>query len=67
VIHLADWVIDLGPGGGPEGGEIVYAGPRNGIERESRSRTGAALASRAQRSRALQNATTAAAKADGAG
>jgi excinuclease ABC subunit A len=67
VIHLADWVIDLGPGGGPEGGEIVYAGPRNGIEREPRSRTGAALASWAQRSRALQNATTAAAKADDAG
>ena len=43
VIHLADWLIDLGPGGGRDGGEIVYAGPRTGIEQESRSRTGAAL------------------------
>lgn len=43
VIHLADWLIDLGPGGGPEGGEIVYAGPRPGIEREPRSLTGEAL------------------------
>lgn len=43
VIALADWIIDLGPGGGPEGGEIVYAGPRAGVEREPRSLTGAAL------------------------
>ena len=27
VIRLADWIIDLGPGGGSDGGEIVYAGP----------------------------------------
>ncbi len=43
VIHLADWIIDLGPGGGPAGGEIVYAGPRDGIEKVARSRTGQAL------------------------
>ncbi|MBX3735224.1 MAG: excinuclease ABC subunit UvrA [Candidatus Didemnitutus sp.] len=43
VIHLADWLIDLGPGGGPEGGEIVYAGPGAGIEKELRSLTGEAL------------------------
>lgn len=45
VIHLSDWILDLGPGGGPEGGEIVYAGPRPGIEREPRSLTGEALRS----------------------
>jgi excinuclease ABC subunit A len=44
VINLADWVIDLGPGGGPEGGEIVYAGPVAGLAREPRSLTGKALA-----------------------
>jgi len=44
VISLADWILDLGPGGGPDGGEIVYAGGRKGIEAEPRSLTGLALA-----------------------
>ncbi len=44
VIRLADWIIDLGPGGGSDGGEIVFAGPPAGIEREPRSLTGRALA-----------------------
>ena len=45
VIRLADWLIDLGPGGGPDGGEIVYAGPVAEIAKESRSLTGQALKS----------------------
>ncbi len=44
VIRLADWIVDLGPGGGADGGEIVYAGPCAGIEKEHRSLTGQALA-----------------------
>jgi excinuclease ABC subunit A len=43
VIHLADWIIDLGPGGGTAGGQLVYAGDRAGIERCERSLTGRAL------------------------
>ncbi len=43
VINLADWLIDLGPGGGADGGDLVYAGPRDGIEACERSLTGAAL------------------------
>ncbi len=43
VIALADWIIDLGPGGGPEGGALVYAGNRPGIEQQPRSLTGVAL------------------------
>ena len=46
VIRLADWIIDLGPGGGQAGGEIVYAGPPAGIEKEPRSLTGQALVGR---------------------
>jgi excinuclease ABC subunit A len=43
VINLADWVIDLGPGGGNAGGAIVFAGTRAELERAERSLTGAAL------------------------
>jgi excinuclease ABC subunit A len=43
VINLADWLIDLGPGGGRDGGESVYAGPRDEIEACVRSLTGQAL------------------------
>jgi excinuclease ABC subunit A len=43
VINLADWIIDLGPGGGRDGGDLVFAGPRSAIEDCERSETGAAL------------------------
>jgi excinuclease ABC subunit A len=44
VINLADWIVDLGPGGGKDGGDLVFSGPRDAIEGESRSLTGMALA-----------------------
>jgi excinuclease ABC subunit A len=44
VIALADWVLDLGPGGGPDGGRLVHAGPVAALERAGESATGAALA-----------------------
>ncbi|MFK8846516.1 ATP-binding cassette domain-containing protein [Streptomyces sp. Ac-502] len=31
VVKRADWVVDLGPGGGRRGGEIVYAGTPRGL------------------------------------
>lgn len=43
LVALADWVIDLGPGGGPQGGRIVHAGPVAALERCPESATGAAL------------------------
>jgi excinuclease ABC subunit A len=27
VIKTADWVVDLGPGAGPDGGQVVAMGP----------------------------------------
>ena len=32
VVNLADWVVDLGPGGGKHGGDLLYSGPRPGLE-----------------------------------
>jgi len=43
VIRRADHLIDLGPGGGPEGGRVVYAGPPSGIAAHPDSPTAAAL------------------------
>jgi excinuclease ABC subunit A len=43
VIRSADFVIDLGPGAGPEGGRLVAAGPPEAIARCAESATGAAL------------------------
>ena len=31
VIKCADWLVDLGPEGGDEGGELVYQGVPEGI------------------------------------
>ena len=44
LIASADHVIDLGPGPGREGGEVVYEGPVAGLLREPRSKTGMHLA-----------------------
>ena len=52
VINLADWIIDLGPGGGRSGGGIVFAGPRTTIEDCAESATGVALRRWSGRSRA---------------
>ncbi len=45
VIAQADWVIDLGPGGGPDGGQLVAAAPPAELARLS-TRTGTALKAR---------------------
>ncbi len=40
VIKTADWVIDLGPEGGDEGGQLVVAGPPETVAADPRSHTG---------------------------
>lgn len=42
-IRAADWVIDLGPGAGPAGGDLIYAGPPGGLLDATDSLTGQAL------------------------
>ncbi len=43
VIRNADYIIDMGPGGGAEGGRIVAAGTPDEIRRSPQSRTGVYL------------------------
>jgi excinuclease ABC subunit A len=44
LIRCADWLIDLGPDAGDQGGEIVAVGTPEKVACERRSHTGAALA-----------------------
>jgi len=46
TIRAADWVVDIGPGAGEAGGEIVYAGSVEGILGHEPSITGAYMAGR---------------------
>jgi excinuclease ABC subunit A len=50
VIATADWVIDLGPGGGDAGGRVVAVGPPAKIARAKHSATAPYLARRLARS-----------------
>jgi excinuclease ABC subunit A len=47
TIRASDHVLDIGPGAGREGGELVAEGTAGDLEREPRSITGAYLAGRA--------------------
>jgi excinuclease ABC subunit A len=40
VIKCADWVIDLGPGGGEHGGQLVFAGTPEALAQCAASYTG---------------------------
>ena len=44
VIKQADWILDLGPEGGEDGGRIVAQGTPEQVARSKKSYTGAALA-----------------------
>jgi len=44
VIKTADWIIDLGPEGGPDGGQIVACGTPEEIRKMKTSHTGRSLA-----------------------
>ena len=39
VIRHADWIVDVGPGAGGGGGEVLYSGPPDGLARIDKSRT----------------------------
>jgi excinuclease ABC subunit A len=47
LIAQADWIIDLGPGGGRHGGKVVAQGPPAHVATVAASLTGRHLAERA--------------------
>jgi excinuclease ABC subunit A len=46
TIEKADWLVDIGPGAGEHGGEVIYSGPSKHLVEASRSVTGDYLAGR---------------------
>jgi excinuclease UvrABC ATPase subunit len=46
VIARADWVIDIGPGAGHDGGRVVFEGPPAQLAKDRKSVTGQFLARR---------------------
>ncbi|GAB5537077.1 MAG: excinuclease ABC subunit UvrA [Rubricoccaceae bacterium] len=52
VAKQADWIVDLGPGGGGEGGRILYSGPPEGLAQLEDSATGPFLQEELDRARA---------------
>jgi excinuclease ABC subunit A len=46
MMRAANVLVDLGPGAGEAGGEVVYSGPLEGVLREKRSLTGDYLSGR---------------------
>jgi excinuclease ABC subunit A len=39
VIRRADWLVDVGPGAGEQGGQVLYSGPPEGLEYVQASQT----------------------------
>jgi excinuclease ABC subunit A len=46
TIRTSDWVVDIGPGAGEHGGQVVHSGPFAELERHDTSLTGAYLSGR---------------------
>lgn len=46
TIDAADWIVDIGPGAGERGGEVVYSGEVPGLLKSERSITGQYLSRR---------------------
>ena len=46
TIRRADWVVDIGPGAGEHGGEVIYSGPAKHLIEAKRSITGDYIAHR---------------------
>jgi len=56
LIKISDWVIDMGPGSGKNGGEIVYEGSFDGIK-QSKGKTGLYFSKKPELNQAPRNAS----------
>ena len=43
VIRHADWIVDIGPAAGEQGGQVLYSGPPAGLAQIANSVTAAHL------------------------
>ena len=50
IVRQADWIVDVGPGAGEHGGEILYSGPMPGLAEVRTSRTRPYLFGEAEKS-----------------
>ena len=50
IVRQADWIVDVGPGAGGHGGEILYSGPLPGLADVKKSRTRPYLFGEAEKS-----------------
>src|SRR6478672_11070609 len=48
IVRRADWVVDIGPGAGEQGGQVLYSGPVEGLEQVTDSATSAHLFGRVE-------------------
>jgi excinuclease ABC subunit A len=39
VVRAADWIVDIGPAAGEKGGEVLYSGPLEGLQKIKASKT----------------------------
>lgn len=58
LISTADWIIDLGPEGGDQGGEVVCVGTPQDVARHGKSYTGSALRSLGKNANRLKTKKT---------
>ena len=54
VVRRADWIVDVGPGAGEQGGQILYSGPPDGLAQVVGSRTSQYLFGNAGRIEAMR-------------
>lgn len=57
LVEQADWIVDMGPGAGDEGGELIYSGPPSGLAQCENSLTRDYLFNRSRRKSSRNDST----------